>query len=66
MKNIKRHHRKVKKALRKQKLPDPYFTGKYSFCPYHACEHGCLYCDGSTEKYYIQGEFDIWEEVHGN
>lgn len=23
-----------------------------------ACQHGCLYCDGRAEKYYVEGEFD--------
>lgn len=23
-----------------------------------ACQHGCLYCDGRAERYYIEGKFD--------
>ena len=23
-----------------------------------ACQHGCLYCDGRAEKYYVEGQFD--------
>ncbi len=55
---INRHYREVKHLLRKTILPDSYFVFKYGFSPYQACEHGCRYCDGRAEKYYVEGEFD--------
>jgi DNA repair photolyase len=33
-------------------------VGKYRLSPYMACEHGCLYCDGRAERYWVEGEFD--------
>ena len=48
----------VKTILRRRDRVDPYFVGKFAFSPYHACEHGCLYCDGRAERYFVEGEFD--------
>ena len=58
MNGIKKHYREIKTALRKQKIVDPYFVSKYSFSPYMACEHGCVYCDGRAEKYYVEGDYE--------
>ena len=33
-------------------------VGKYSFSPYMACAHGCVYCDGRAERYYVEGDFE--------
>jgi DNA repair photolyase len=54
----RRHYRDVRKVLRKGLLVDSFFVGKYSFSPYQACAHGCLYCDGRAERYWVEGEFD--------
>ena len=51
-------YRVVKNLLRKRKMIDTYFIMKYSFSPYQACQHGCKYCDGRAEKYYIEGDFE--------
>ncbi len=48
----------IKKAIRKATLADAFICARYGFSPYHACEHGCIYCDGRAEKYYVKGEFD--------
>lgn len=50
--------REVTKALRKSRLHGAFFCSRYSFSPYQGCGHGCLYCDGRAEKYYVEGEFD--------
>jgi DNA repair photolyase len=55
---LRLHDRVVKTALRKSRLVDPWFVGKYSFSPYQACAHGCAYCDGRAERYWVNGEFD--------
>ncbi|MBI9101894.1 MAG: hypothetical protein JEY99_05725 [Spirochaetales bacterium] len=47
----------VKQVLRRNQLVDHYFGNRYSFSPYRACTHACLYCDGRAEKYYIDGDF---------
>lgn len=33
------------------------FCGMYTFSPYMGCSHGCMYCDGRSEKYYLEGDF---------
>jgi DNA repair photolyase len=48
----------AKTALRKAPLAEPFFASRYSFSPYMACGHGCAYCDGRAERYWVQGEFD--------
>lgn len=58
MSSINCHYTTVKTALRKQPLADFFTISKYGFSPYRACEHGCLYCDGRAEKYYVEGVFD--------
>ena len=55
---LRLHDRTVKTVLRKSRLVDPWFVGKYSFSPYQACAHGCTYCDGRAERYWVDGEFD--------
>jgi DNA repair photolyase len=52
------HEREVKGALRKAPLAEPFFASRYSFSPYMACGHGCAYCDGRAERYWVEGEFD--------
>lgn len=39
-------------------LPETYFVSKYRCCPYQACSHACKYCDGRSEKYYVEGDFE--------
>ncbi len=39
-------------------IPDTWFLGKFSLSPYQGCQHGCLYCDGRAEKYYVEGDFE--------
>lgn len=55
---INKHYRDVKRALKKDIISNEFNLGKYGFSPYAACGHGCLYCDGRAERYYIEGEFD--------
>ncbi|MBI9099938.1 MAG: radical SAM protein [Spirochaetaceae bacterium] len=52
------HQKYIKKALRKNLFPDNFTVSRYSFSPYMACGHGCAYCDGRAEKYYVVGDFD--------
>jgi len=55
---VREWRREVKTALKRGKLPDTYFVSSFAAAPYHACAHGCLYCDGRAEKYYVEGEFE--------
>jgi DNA repair photolyase len=52
------HKREVKHALKRSNLSGSFVIGKYGLSPYMACEHGCAYCDGRAERYYVEGEFD--------
>jgi DNA repair photolyase len=52
------HERQVKAALRSSPLAEPFFASRFSFSPYMACGHGCVYCDGRAERYWVEGEFD--------
>lgn len=52
------HRKYVKKALRKALFPDNFIISRYHLSPYMACSHGCAYCDGRAEKYYVEGDFD--------
>jgi DNA repair photolyase len=52
------HPREASKALRKSSLIDPFLCARYSFSPYMACGHGCRYCDGRAEKYWVEGDFE--------
>ncbi|MBU8914281.1 MAG: radical SAM protein [Spirochaetales bacterium] len=56
----------MKSALRRANLSDSFVVGKYSFSPYMACQHGCVYCDGRAERYYVDGDFDRDIVVRGN
>ncbi|WP_455382625.1 radical SAM protein, partial [Salinispira pacifica] len=51
------HERAAARALRRSRLPEPFFCARYSFSPYQGCGHGCLYCDGRAERYYVEGDF---------
>ena len=58
MADINRHYRPVKRVLKRDNLSGSFLASKYRFSPYAACEHGCLYCDGRAERYYIEGQFE--------
>lgn len=50
--------REVKRALKRNTYPEPFLLHRYSLSPYQGCTHGCSYCDGRAEKYYVEGIFD--------
>jgi DNA repair photolyase len=52
------HPREVRKALRTSLLIDSFLCCRFSFSPYMACGHGCRYCDGRAEKYWVEGDFE--------
>jgi DNA repair photolyase len=55
---VRIHEREVRAVLRRQRFSEPFLAAKYRLSPYSACEHGCVYCDGRAERYYVEGEFD--------
>jgi len=47
----------AKSILRKQRKIDSWFISRYGMNLYRGCSHNCLYCDGRSEGYYIDGKF---------
>lgn len=49
----------AKTGVSRAGLPDAFFASFYKVtAPYRGCAHGCRYCDGRAERYYVEGEFD--------
>lgn len=63
---IRQNETTVKKAIRKQNFPDPFFLNTYSFATYSSCQHGCAYCDGRSERYHLEGDFEHDITVRSN
>ncbi|MBU4227917.1 hypothetical protein KJ813_02845 [bacterium] len=47
----------AKSILRKYKKIDSWFISRYGMNLYRGCIHNCIYCDGRSESYYVDGEF---------
>lgn len=47
----------AKSILRKHKRIDSWFISRYGMNLYRGCSHNCVYCDGRSEGYYVDGEF---------
>jgi DNA repair photolyase len=60
------HEVAAKSLLRRSVIVDPFFLGRFGSNLYRGCEHGCLYCDGRAERYYVSGTFDRDIEVKSN
>ena len=54
---IKIHEINAKSLLRKMKRIDSWFISDYGMNLYRGCEHNCVYCDGRSEKYQVEGDF---------
>ncbi len=54
-----------RRALRRGDLPDNFTRSLYGLSPYRGCAHGCRYCDGRAEKYYVEGDFERDIAVRG-
>ncbi len=60
-------HIEAKSALSKASVPDPFLPVLYRLlAPYRGCGHGCVYCDGRAEKYFVEGDFAKDVAVRGN
>lgn len=51
------------KLLKPADLPDNFTRSLYKIAPYRGCGHGCRYCDGRAERYYVEGDFERDIEV---
>lgn len=49
--------------MRPGDLPDNFTLSLYKVAPYRGCAHGCRYCDGRAEKYYVEGDFERDVEI---
>jgi DNA repair photolyase len=47
----------AKSILRKNNKIDSWFISHYGMNLYRGCTHDCIYCDGRSEGYYVDGEF---------
>jgi len=56
--SVNKHYIEVKSIKKNTGLVDTYFVSKFGFSPYKACQHSCKYCDGRSEKYYVEGDFE--------
>ena len=56
----------AKSILRKHKIIDSWFLSRYGMNLYRGCTHNCVYCDGRSEKYNVEGEFGSEVEVKIN
>lgn len=45
-------------VLKPADLPDNFTRSLYKIAPYRGCGHGCRYCDGRAERYYVEGDFE--------
>jgi DNA repair photolyase len=48
----------AKSILNKLKYIDSWFWCRYTLNPYTGCEHACIYCDGRSDRYYTQADFE--------
>jgi len=55
---MKKHYKEIKKAIRRSNIADLFTCSLYHISPYMACAHGCAYCDGRAEKYWVKGDFE--------
>jgi len=54
---VRYHEVSAKSILRRSVVVDPWFLGRFGSNLYRGCEHGCSYCDGRAERYYVSGDF---------
>jgi len=47
----------ARSILRKYKKIESWFLTCYGMNLYRGCQHNCVYCDGRSEKYQVEGEF---------
>ena len=49
----------AKSGFARAALPESFLVSLYRvLAPYRGCAHGCRYCDGRAEKYYVEGDFE--------
>lgn len=67
MRNLKLSYIEAKSGLKKAVFPEIFLVSLYrALSPYRGCSHGCVYCDGRAEKYYVEGDFERDIAVRSN
>ena len=56
----------ARSILRKHKRIDSWFVSRCGMNLYRGCTHNCIYCDGRSEKYNVEGEFGVDVDVKTN
>jgi len=56
----------ARRLLKPADLPDNFTAALYKVAPYRGCAHGCRYCDGRAEKYYVEGDFERDIQIRGD
>jgi DNA repair photolyase len=57
----------AKTGLSRANLAEPFLVSLYRVtAPYRGCGHGCRYCDGRAEKYFVEGDFERDISVRAN
>ncbi len=57
----------AKTGLTKNTMAEAFLVSLYRVtAPYRGCAHGCRYCDGRAEKYYVEGDFERDIAVRAN
>ncbi len=46
------------RALHRADFPDSFTHSLYKISPFRGCAHGCRYCDGRAERYFVEGDFE--------
>ncbi len=53
---------KPRSILLKRNYADGWFLEKYAMNIYRGCQHACEYCDGRSERYYL--DLDIGRKIY--
>lgn len=56
----------AKSLIRRHRKIDSWFISKYGMNLYRGCTHNCVYCDGRSEKYQVNGIFGSKVDVKIN
>ncbi|HBD96474.1 MAG: hypothetical protein A2015_15080 [Spirochaetes bacterium GWF1_31_7] len=67
MRDINLTNIQAKSGIHRAIVPEIFLITLYrSLAPYRGCSHGCLYCDGRAEKYFVEGNFESDIAVRNN
>ena len=50
--------KEFKTIFNKRKFVDSWFWDRYGINGYNGCQHGCIYCDSRSAKYFLPTDFE--------